>query len=253
MKNNNLFSFEKISMFIIVVLVISIIPLLFISGNEITAIILIIIFSAASIPVFLIFKQINEQDTEDDEESENKNIDSVWYSNHYMKKIYEAYNIREEPDENGEEEEEKEWEDNLSEGIEKASPYLKAENIMSISRYPNSPTFSYETEDDELRLRAFNHFSTATAIIAVLWGAAIIYLPPEIEELRLFLESGGFLSLLIKIIPGAILILSSIASILANRLDENKGFILIYVRPIFFILICIGYIYNEISKFIVNF
>lgn len=253
MKNNNLFSLEKISIVIIAVLIISIIPLLLISGNETAAIILIVIFSAASIPVFLIFRQIKEQDTEDnEEESENKDIYGIWYSNHYMKKIYEAYNIQEEPEENSEEREE-EWKNDLSEVEEKSSPYLKTEDITSISKHPNSPTFSYEAEDNELRQRAFNHLSTATAIIAVLWGSAIIYLPPEIEELRLFLESESFLSILIKIIPGVIFIFSSITSILANRLDENKGFILIYVRPIFFILISIGYIYNEISKYIVNF
>lgn len=187
MKSNNFFSFESITIFIVLILVISVIPILFISGNEVAAIILIVIFGFVSLFIFVLYTQIREKDDEDEDESEgdHKNIDGVWYSNHYMKKIYEAYEIKDE----------EEVEDNQNDESEignKENAFFKEPDSeanapfsekLKIAKPVSRKLESFEIEDIEVKIKFYKTLITISFIVLVIVAGVYAYLQKNYPSL----------------------------------------------------------------------
>lgn len=187
MKSNNFFSFESITIFIVLILVISVIPILFISGNEVAAIILIVIFGFVSLFIFVLYTQIREKDDEDEDESEgdHKNIDGVWYSNHYMKKIYEAYEIKDE-------EEVEDNENDESEIGNKENAFFKEPDSeanapfsekLKIAKPVSRKLESFEIEDIEVKIKFYKTLRTISFIVLVIVAGVYAYLQKKYPSL----------------------------------------------------------------------
>lgn len=187
MKSNNFFSFESITIFIVLILVISVIPILFISGNEVAAIILIVIFGFVSLFIFVLYTQIREKDDEDEDESEgdHKNIDGVWYSNHYMKKIYEAYEIKDE-------EEVEDNENDESEIGNKENAFFKEPDSeanapfsekLKIAKPVSRKLESFEIEDIEVKIKFYKTLITISFIVLVIVAGVYAYLQKNYPSL----------------------------------------------------------------------
>lgn len=187
MKSNNFFSFESITIFIVLILVISVIPILFISGNEVAAIILIVIFGFVSLFIFVLYTQIREKDDEDEDESEgdHKNIDGVWYSNHYMKKIYEAYEIKDE-------EEVEDNENDESEIGNKENAFFKEPDSeanapfsekLKIAKPVSRKLESFEIEDIEVKIKFYKTLRTISFIVLVIVAGVYAYLQKNYPSL----------------------------------------------------------------------
>ena len=189
MKSNNFFSFESITIFIVLILVISVIPILFISGNEVAAIILIVIFGFVSLFIFVLYTQIREKDDEDEDEDESegdhKNIDGVWYSNHYMKKIYEAYEIKDE-------EEVEDNENDESEIGNKENAFFKEPDSeanatfsekLKIAKPVSRKLESFEIEDIEVKIKFYKTLRTISFIVLVIVAGVYAYLQKNYPSL----------------------------------------------------------------------
>lgn len=178
MKSNNFFSFESITVLIVLTLAILTIPILFISGNEVAAIILILIFGFVSLFVFILYNQLRQED--EDLEDEDKDIDGAWYSNHYMKQIYEAYGIKnEEKLENNEDEDD---EDDIFKAQDIKTTYPISETFKSVEPI-STHLEDFGTEDIETKIKFYKTLRTISFIVLIIVAGAYTYLQKEYPNL----------------------------------------------------------------------
>ena len=183
MKSNNFFIFENITVFIVLTLAILTIPILFISGNEVAAIILILIFGFVSLFVFILYNQLRQED--EDLEDEDKDIDGAWYSNHYMKQIYEAYGIKNEEklENNKDEDDEESVEENdifKVQGIKITSPISETfKSVEPISTHLED----FGAEEIETKIKFYKTLRTFSFIVLVIVAGVYTYLQKEYPNL----------------------------------------------------------------------
>ena len=183
MKSNNFFIFENITVFIVLTLAILTIPILFISGNEVAAMILIIIFGFVSLLVFILYNQLREED--ENLEDEDKDIDGAWYSKHYMKQIYEAYGIKNEEklENNKDEDDEESVEENdifKVQGIKITSPISETfKSVEPISTHLED----FGAEEIETKIKFYKTLRTFSFIVLVIVAGVYTYLQKEYPNL----------------------------------------------------------------------
>jgi len=184
-------------------------------------------------PILIIYYQSSEED--DQPEPEDTNIDGKWYTDHYMNKIQEAYNVQDEDEDV-----------DAEEADFKTEGYIPVREPQFTSYNPSYqiPVFFDESEQNENYKKSLNNVSLILTIIAILWFGVLSFFPSEVDEAIKLLHIDNILSFGLKIFPAILLAVSMFFTILAIKI-EKKGFSFNYFRPIFLIFICLGYIINE--------
>ncbi len=172
-----------------------------------------------------------------------KQYDENRYADHYMKKIFEAYNIKEEETGGQSEEDDEEEAENDIELEEKSE-------LPPIWSSQQTQYNSYEIEDMEIRSKFFENISKILELIGFLWLFGIIVTKTNFPNSESFLASKTLISLLVKTIPALLLIFSAITRILGSRNKSSENRMPTIVRGIFLLLLGIGYVVNQLSDFL---